>query len=363
MCANIRFLILFVFILSNFGLLGRNKGNNQTHRAIINKYLWQHNNFETPKDVWGDYTIDLNVEAIINAAIQTNDSTFLPVIDRYFRLKNYQFSQTISFDKLPFCDVYFRYFQLKNDSSFVTPYIEESYRVLQTIPRTPEGAVCIRHKGENNMLIDFLQNYMIRMARAGWLTGDTAFYNEISTQLKIYSEILQYPDSKLFSQGRGWLTDKQLISPSAWLRGQAWLMRGLVTSLQYVPKNSKYGEFLIENLNIFANALLLKQDKSGMWHNLPLLSHNASYPEVSGSAMIAYYMLSAYDKGYLSDKKFCKAALKSKKAIRKYINTDFSIRSISPGPGTLYAVDEYKTNAEADNPHGTQAVILLLSRQ
>jgi len=329
--------------------------------GIIDRYLTAHNYFATEADVWGNYTIDLNVEAIINYTLQTETTNYIPLIDNFFNLRNFSFNIPVTFSETPFCDVYFSYFLLKRDSIFIKHYINQSYAIKNDIPRTSEGAICIQHKGEPKMLIDFLQNYMIRMARAGWLSGDTAFYNEMMFQFEKYSERLQYPDSKLFSQGRGWMEDKTQISPSAWLRGQAWLMRGLVTSLQYVPKNSKYSAFLIEKVTAFANTLVLKQDKSGMWHNLPLLAHNGSYPEVSGSAMIAYYMLLAHDKGYLSDKKFRKAALKTKKTIRKYINPDFSIRNISPGPGTLFAVDEYKTNAETDNPHGTQALILLLS--
>lgn len=359
----IRFSILLTLLSNSFWVLGCKKSDSKIVFSIINRYLQRHNNFETGQDVWGDYTLDLTLEAIINTALESNDTTFYPLVNRYFRLKNYEFLQTQAFENIPFCDVYFSYFQLKKDRSFIAPYVKESYRVLQTTSRTTEGAVCIMHNGKPYMLIDFLQNYMTRMARSGYLTGDTVFYSEAYNQLKIYTEKLQYPDSKLYSQGLGWLENKNKISPSAWLRGQGWMMRGFVNTLNMIPKNSVYFREIKKIFHGFAEGLLKRQSKSGMWHNLPLLPENESYPEVSGSAMIAYYMLQAYNKGYLSDKKFKLAALRTKSEIRKYIQSDFSIRNISPGPGTLYGIEEYKKNAEIDNPHGIQAVLLLLSHK
>ena len=353
---------LIAFVIS-FNTLPAKHRDKKIVKGIIERYLSENNNFSTTKDVWGNYTLDLTVEAIINYTLNSNDKEYIPIINRFFTFRNYTAQTPVSFSKSPFCDVYYSYFQLNQDSGFVKNYVQESYAIKQNTPRFSNGAVCIMHNGMPYMLIDFLQNYVTRMARAGNLSGDTAFYAEACNQLKIYTRILQYPDSKLYSQGLGWLEDKNQLSPSAWLRGQGWMMRGFVNTLNEMPENSVYFLEIKKIFQGFAEGLIKLQSKSGMWHNLPLLSEKESYPEVSGSAMIAYYILQAYEKGYLSENKFKLAALRTKKEIRKYIQSDFSIRNISPGPGTLYSINEYKTNAEIDNPHGMQAVLLLLSQK
>jgi len=329
--------------------------------SLITSYLQQHNNFQTSADVSGNYTLDLNVEAIIRHIQHTGDTTYLGAVDRFFSLRNFQFSKAVPYEKSPFCDVYFAYFQLKKDSSFVVPYINESRRMMRNLVRTPEGAICIRHKRDDYMLIDYVQNYIARMAKTGWLTGDTLFYREAVNQLKLYRSILQYPDSKLYSQGRGWLEDKSRISPSAWSRGQGWMMRGLVTALEFMPANSVYANEMKTYLKEFADGLLKKQDARGMWHTLPLLPTCKSSPEVSGTAMIAYYMFNAYKNGFLQEKRFLTASRKAKQAVRRYISTDYAVHNISKGPGPLTDMEAYKQHGETNNPHGTQAVILLFS--
>lgn len=331
----------------------------KNRNKIIDHFLETKHNFNSTEDVQGNYTIDLMVDAIINFELKKEDTTYLAAIDRFFLLRNFKFTEAIPYQKIPFCDTYFSYFQLKKDSSFIAPYIEESYRMLKEAIRTPEGAICITHKGGNYMLIDYLQNYLIRMSRAGALSGDTLFLAEVVKQMNLYRSILQYPDSKLYSQGRGWLPDKMALSPSAWSRGQGWLMRGLVCSLEVIPKESSYHKILSNHLNELAGGLLRRQDKNGMWHTLPLLEDHVSTPEVSGTAMITYYMSIALRKGFLKGKSFETSIKKSLKGINQYLGGNCLVRNVSKGPGPLTSIEDYTKEGECDNLHGLQAIINL----
>jgi len=351
---NYRLILITGFLLISTILFGQN----EISRKVIDRYLTQHNFFKTSDDVWGNYTLDLNIEAICEYADAAQDSSLFDVIKRFFVLRNYRQGNTVFYEKIPFSDPYFRFFELYPDLAFILPYVSESIRMKQNLPRTKEGAICIDHKGKSCMLIDYLQTYMIRMCRTGMLTKDTTFYKEAYDQLNVYASVLQYPDSKLFSQGRGWKLNRKKISPSAWSRGQGWLLRGIVTSMYYIPVHSVYYIKFRNFLNAYIDALLHVQDASGMWHTLPLLN-NESLPEVSGTAMIAYYIKKSIEKGYVTGDEYDLAVKKATSAIKNYINPDYSIRNISKGPGPLVSVKEYKSEGELDNPHGTQAVILL----
>lgn len=330
---------------------------------VIQKFLADHNHFHQSTDVWGNYTLDMTIEAIINYTRVSSDSTYLGVIERFFRHKDYQFGDTINYRSIPFSDPYFALFSLKGNSQFIGPYLSESQRMMNTLTRTPEGAVCINHQNADYMLIDYLQVYGARMARSGYLSGDTAFYGECIRQFELYRAILQYPDSKLYSQGRGWLKNKDELSPSCWSRGQGWLIRGMVSALEFLPENSVYYRKMVYILDEFAEALINKQHSNGMWHTLPCLDFGQSHPEVSGTALISWYMAKALKKGYLSGEHYKEAVVKAVRGINEYILPDGTIKNVSKGPGPLYSVDEYKENFEPGDKHGPPAVIFALTTE
>lgn len=354
---DIFILLTFLFCLIEQPL------QSQSLHAVVQKFLDENNHFQKPADVWGGYTLEMAVEALINYSLVTSDTTWHDDIERFFHQRNYSFSDTIGYSSIPFSDPSFSWFLLKGDSSFIDPYLYESRKMMRSLVRTPEGAVCINHQGKNYMLIDYLQVYGARMARAGYLSGDTTFFSECTRQFELYRDILQYPNSGLYSQGRGWLSDTLAISPSCWSRGQGWLIRGMVSSLEFLPINSSYYKRLVAILTEFADALLLKQSNDGMWHTLPCLSYEESYPEVSGTALIAWYLAKAVKEGYLSGPEYNKAARKAVNGIRKYIRPDGTIENVSHGPGTLRSVEEYKEQFVPGDKHGPPAVIYGLTAE
>ena len=176
----------------------------------------------------------------------------------------------------------------------------------------------------------------------------------------MYRDVLQDKQSGLYSQGRGWLENRDQVSPGAWSRGQGWLIRGMVTSLMYMPPDSYYFNELRAYLEELADGLIEIQDDDGMWHTLLHLPHSESYPETSGTGMIAGYLAIAYHKGILTDIKYRNAALKAVRALIPYIDNDGAVTYVSKGPGPLRSIEEYR-KVGTDEHHGYQAVIYALT--
>jgi len=324
---------------------------------VISHFMHSHNYFKKQSDVFGNYTLEISIESILDYTLLTGDSIYLPTIRRIFEKRNYNSSDTISFKSLPFSNPYFSYYLLHKNPDFIAPFLYESQRMKKEIKRTPEGAICIQTKsGDCNMLIDYLQEYASRMSKAGYLSNDSNYYKECVDQFRIYRNVLQDKNNGLYSQGRGWMDDKNNISPGIWSRGQGWLLRGMVTSLMYMPVDSKYYKELIFFLKELANGLLEKQDNDGMWHTLLHLPQIESFPETSGTGMIAGYLAIAYHKGFLSDKKYKDAALKAVTALIPYLGKDGEITYVSKGPGPLSSIDDYK-GIGTDKHHGMQAAV------
>ncbi len=327
-------------------------------KKVVNHFFEKHNNFSTQKDAWGGYTMDITFEAMLFYDIHTGKNIYTKKVSDIMELRNRKPSDTVSYRSQPFCSYNYALYKATGNQDFVNPYVFETVNMMKAVKRTSEGAVQIRHKEGNYILIDYIQEYCSRVARAGSLTGDTLFFKECVEQYEIYRELLRNQETGLYSQGRGWLPDSTKLSPGAWSRGHGWLMRGIVPAMEAVPFQSAYYYRLQLVLEEMADALLKVQDEDGMWHQLLHLPFEKSYPETSGTGMIAYYLAVAYNKGFLTDEKYRDAALLATNELKKYVTDDGVVLGACKGPGPLREIEPWlNTPAQPDDHHGPQAII------
>jgi len=130
-----------------------------------------------------------------------------------------------------------------------------------------------------------MQEYASRLSKTGYLTHDTVLFRECVNQFLIYEKILRNESTGLWCQGRGWCNDRSKLAQGAWSRGHGWLLRGIVTTMLYLPE--KYKQELQPILERVSYSLLNTQSKSGMYHILLDLPNEDSAPDVSGVGMIA----------------------------------------------------------------------------
>ncbi len=331
---------------------------------VVDHFFESHNNFSTQKSVWGGYTMDITFEAMLFYDIYTGKNLYTKKVSDIMTLRNLKPSDTVSYKSQPFGSYNYALYKATGNKEYVNPYVSETIKMMKEVKRSPEGAVMIHHKnktektGRYYVLIDYIQEYCSRVARAGALTRDTLFYKESTEQYEIYRDLLRNPENGLYSQGRGWLADTTKLSPGAWSRGHGWLMRGIVPAMEAVPFQSTYYYRLQAVLKEMADALLKVQDKNGMWHQLPHLSFDKSYPETSGTGMIAYYLAVAYKKGFLKDEKYRDAALLAAKELRNYVTDDGIVLGACKGPGPLRTIEPWLNKpALPDDHHGPQAII------
>ena len=331
---------------------------------VVNHFFEKHNNFTTKKDTWGGYTLDITFEAMLFYDIYTSKNLYAKKVLDIMSLRNRKPSDTIPYRSQPFCSYNYALYKATKNKEYVNPYVSETVKMMKEVKRTSEGAIMIHHKNKakniegDYVLIDYVQEYCSRVARAGSLTGDTIFYKESIEQFEIYRDLLRNSETGLYSQGRGWLLDTTKLSPGAWSRGHGWLMRGIVPAMEAVPFQSTYYYRLQTILEEMADALLKVQDEDGMWHQLLHLSFDKSYPETSGTGMIAYNLAVAYKKGFLKDEKYRDAALLAANELKKYVTTEGIVLGTCKGPGPLRTIEPWLNKpAKPDDHHGAQALI------
>ena len=334
--------------------------NIEDAELIWNHYSSIHNHFKTNKDVWGNYTLDLAFESMLayhrHCGKRNFDDTVLMIMDK----RNYHPKDTIPYENQPFCSLSFALFESTGDSSYLNGYVHETREMINDARYSSEGAIL--HQGA--LLIDYLQEYSSRLAKTGYITGNEEYFKMAVSQYQLYRNILRNPDDGLYAQGRGWIQDDSMaLSPGAWSRGHGWLMRGMVTTMQFLPDNSDYFKNMKQFLNELASSLVEVQDEDGMWHQLPGLPFEQSYPETSGTGMIAYYMAIAIMHGWLDDT-YRKPTLNAVNGMKDFIGKDGTLYGTCMGPGPLTSLDNYIRNkALPDDHHAAQAFFYALAAE
>jgi len=355
--------IIYIIIFSVFNSLQAQNTEQSSDPHEIVENVVQHfykikNNFSTEKSVWSNYTLDLTLESMLFYDIYTNSSTYTRKVEEILELRKLKSNDTIRYEGQPFCSLNFALLEATKDSAYIAPYLYETERKLKDAEYSKEGAILAIHGKTRHVLIDYMQEFTSRLARAGQLSGDTSYFVNSVKHYSYYSNILRNPENGLYSLGRGWMENPSELSPGYWSRGHGWLIRGMVSTLQALPRESPEYFILQKHLIELADALLLVQNKSGMWHVL-LTSPNNSYEETSGTGMIAYYLAIAYKNGFINSEKYKTAILKSTNALKKRVSTNGTIIGTSPGPGPLRNLDKYynKKQGNIDDGHAVQAII------
>jgi rhamnogalacturonyl hydrolase YesR len=309
--------------------------------------------------VWGNYTLDLTLEALLAFDDARGSAKYLPHVQHVCARRNQPPGTTVRFETQPFCHVTYALYRATGDKRYVAPFLAESRRYYETVPRSPEGAVLHRcTDGGERLLIDMVQDYAARMARAGALSDSDALRAECVAQFRLYRDILRDPATGLYSQGRGWLQDPDALSPGAWSRGHGWLIRGMVASLEVLPPGSPEFRELHGYLVELCEALLARQDAGGMWHQLLHLPFEESFPETSGTALVCHALATALWEGFLEGDALRDAVLRAYRGVASHVDAQGVVHGACRGPGPLHSVDGYvRTPAAPDDPHGAPAVL------
>lgn len=312
--------------------------------------------FMNKGDLWGPYYMELTWEAMLCFGS--------PEFERYvlekMQERDWTAETVIPYERQPFGHVNYRVGKTTGEPGWLENFAKETMRYRREAVFTPEGAITLNDKRLSNhpMLLDVMQDYASRLAQTAAITGDETLYEESAAQFRIYREVLRDPQTGLYSQGRGFLPDPKELSPGAWSRGHGWLIRGMVDSLEAMPRGSVPYCELQQYLRELADALLAVQGDTGMWHQLLHLPLDDSYPETSGSALIAANLAKAWNLGLLDNPKYRDAALRAFRAIAQQVGDDGAIAGTCKAPGPLRSIDGYfRTPGEPNDPHGLFAVL------
>lgn len=318
---------------------------------------------------WGPYALDLALEGAAAMYQATGEDRFASPVLQTARARGW-FEEPPEGGQPPFTLLAFEAWRLSGeDRPWAQAFVAKTRRYRETIPRDDQGRV-LHPKAESRggghaVLIDSLQEYAARMAKASWLAGgDVDLADECAEQFELHRTALRDPSTGLWHQGLGWEEKDTQVSPHAWSRGHGWLVRGLVESLLYLPEGEpadRVRRMLKETLA----ALAAVQDDEGMLHALLDLPADRSPGESSGTALVAGYTAIALAKGLIGGDGLDRFVRRALEAVPGCIGPDGTILSACAGPGPLSDADVPKyldvASFPPDNEHGAGAILFALA--
>jgi rhamnogalacturonyl hydrolase YesR len=274
---------------------------------------------------------------------------------------------------LPFSNLLYSLGDLLLMPSLWERYLDELRNMLRHAVCSPEGAWLhpAKREGEWAILIDGFQEEASRLAKGAKLmramaedSGSARFWEtSCMEQFKLHEGILRNPKTGLWHNGRGWIRgNMNQLSPGAWSRGHGWLVRGLVESLEVLPRDGEAFFVLHNMLTDLSKTLLGLRNADGMWHVLLHRSHADSRAESSGSALIAAAWLKAVRLDLLPESCRDPALQTAETLASRFVDPDGQVLSVSPGPGPLESEVPYLNTPLTDgDPHGDLAIGFLLA--
>lgn len=305
-----------------------------------------------------NYRIDLTLESLLELSATTNNPEWREHVFAILERRGTKPDSPAPFAGQSFGCLTFALYRATGDRAWLPVFLRETELCRRERPRSPEGAVMHprgpQRGGGNAMLLDAMQEFACRMARAGVISNNADEIQECARQFRLYREVVRDPKTGLWSQGRGWLADRpNELSPGAWSRGHGWLLRGLTGALAELPRDSAEFRELQGYLVEFADALLPIQSENGMWRTLLHRPADQSPPDASGTAMIATAFSRAWREGWLTEPRVRDAARRAFAALPALADADGVVLSVSPGPGPLESEADYLVKSfPPGNDHG-----------
>ena len=170
------------------------------------------------------------------------------------------------------------------------------------------------------------------MAYLGKTTGDSKYYDDAVRQVLQFSKRMFNP--KLGIYMHGYVEGKRDHPELRWARANGWAVMSMVEVLEVLPKNHKGYNAVLEQLRAHIRGLAGYQTRDGFWHQL--IDRNDTYQETSATAIYAYAIARAVNRGYVEPEMYGPMANLAWNAVASKVTQNGQIEGICVGTGMAF---------------------------
>ncbi|WP_420156106.1 glycoside hydrolase family 88/105 protein [Siphonobacter sp.] len=195
--------------------------------------------------------------------------------------------------------------------------------------RLSDGTLARNRPQPNTLWLDDLFMGVPALAQMGKLTGEAKYYTEATRQVMQFSKRMFNSQKGLYMHG--WVEGMNVHPEFHWARANGWAILTKVELLDVLPENHPQRAKILELLQAHVKGLTACQSGSGFWHQL--LDRNDSYLETSATAIYAYCLARAINKGWIDKVAYAPACLLAWNAVSTRVNAKGQVEGTCVGTG------------------------------
>ncbi|WP_026729963.1 glycoside hydrolase family 88/105 protein [Flavobacterium denitrificans] len=195
--------------------------------------------------------------------------------------------------------------------------------------RLKDGTLARNRPQDNTLWLDDMFMSVPALAQMGSYTGNTKYFDDAVKQVNQFSERMFNSQKGIYMHG--WVESMQVHPQFHWARANGWAVMTMVELLEVLPKNHPGYNQVLAQLQKHIAGLVQYQDGTGFWHQL--LDRNDSYLETSATAIYAYSIARAINRGYVDKMTYAPAVLLAWNAVATKVNDKGQVEGTCVGTG------------------------------
>lgn len=195
--------------------------------------------------------------------------------------------------------------------------------------RLTDGTLARNRPQANTLWLDDLFMSVPALAQMAKLTGDIKYFDDAVKQVRQFSERMFNSQNNLYIHG--WVQSMEEHPQFYWARANGWAVMTLVELLEVLPKNHPSYNDVLNQLRSHIKGLVHYQDGTGFWHQL--IDRNDTYLETSATAIYAYAITRAINRGYIDKAAYSPAVILAWNAVSTKVNEKGHVEGTCVGTG------------------------------
>jgi unsaturated rhamnogalacturonyl hydrolase len=198
--------------------------------------------------------------------------------------------------------------------------------------RFKDGTLARMRPQKNTLWLDDLYMGIPAIAQMGKLTGDKKYFDDAVNQIKLYSQRMFIKEKGVYMHG--WVESMETHPEFKWARANGWAIMAMCELLDVLPENHEGRAYVLQQLKAHAKGLASYQSGSGFWHQL--LDREDSYLETSATAIYAYCIAHACNKGWLNPVTYAPMTSLAWNAVATKVNDKGQVEGTCVGTGMAF---------------------------
>lgn len=198
--------------------------------------------------------------------------------------------------------------------------------------RLPDRTLARMRPQKNTLWLDDMYMGVPTIAQMGKLTGDKKYFDDAVKQVKQYTARMFNKEKGVYMHG--WVEGMDTHPEFRWARANGWALLAMCELLDVLPENHAGRAFVLNQFKTHVKGLAAYQSGTGFWHQL--LDREDSYLETSATAIYAYCIAHACNKGWLQPVTYAPMANLAWNAVATKVNDKGQVEGTCVGTGMAF---------------------------